>query len=244
MVVIGVSSQALKDALPQKQPMYGAWKDDVQAVLQTGALPLIIPSILQSKEQAEEILSRVDGLLLTGGGDVDGKFYGQPNHPLQRNVNEARDQDEFLLIQTALEQQKPILAICRGIQVLNVALGGTLIIDIPTEVPNSLQHRPSESGHENAISHVVNLQAGTKLFDIFFRTEKLQVNSFHHQAVKTLGKGLRINAIADDGIIEGVELEGHRFCIGVQWHPEVKAGNREAMIPLFQSFVEAAARVY
>ncbi len=243
MIIIGVSSQSLKKAMPQNQPMYGAWEADVRAMFEAGALPLIVPSCVHSKEQADQIIKRIDGLLLTGGGDVDGQFYGQPNHPLQRSVDRSRDQSEFFLIHSALEQRKPTLAICRGIQVLNVALGGTLIVDIPSEVPNALLHRADASDHEQAASHTVSLIDGTKLFDIFFRTESLHVNSFHHQAIKDLGKGLIVNAVAGDGVIEGVELEGHRFCIGVQWHPEVKAGNRESMAPLFQAFIEAA-KVY
>ena len=244
MIVIGVSSQSLKYVLAHSVPLYGAWEVDLSAVFDADAMPFIIPPYFNNAEQAKEILSRIDGLLLCGGGDIDGQIYGKSNSSLIKNVDRQRDDAETFLIQAAIEMQKPILAICRGIQMLNVALGGTLIEDIPTQIPDAITHRPIGVDLDNPSTHDIHLQSNSQLFSIFYKTETLSVNSFHHQAIQELGLGLKVNAQADDGVIEGIELEGHRYCIGVQWHPEIKSGNRESMLPLYQSFIVEAAKVY
>lgn len=187
------------------------------ALESAGIVPLLVPP-LSSGADIRAILSRVDGLLLTGGEDVEPSLYGQPRSPRCGPSNAARDHTEIALVRAAREMSLPVLAICRGPQLLNVALGGTLIQDIPSEVPNALGHEARED--RTARVHDVSIDEGSRIADAVGATH-ITVNSLHHQSVRDVAPGLKVTARAPDGIIEGVESASDEWwAIAVQWHPE------------------------
>lgn len=189
----------------------------VTSLESAGLVPLIVPP-LSNDAAASAIVSRVDGLVLTGGEDVDPALYGQPRAEKSGAPNQNRDRTEIALIRAARELGKPILAICRGPQILNVALGGTLIQDIPSEVPGALEHNPQD---ERALRvHDVTIDPGSLIAKAIGETS-ITVNSLHHQSIKDVAPGLRVTARAPDGIIEGVESDSDEWWVmAVQWHPE------------------------
>ncbi len=208
----------------------------VDAIVQAGGIPLIVPP--QPKERVAAALSRVQGLVLTGGVDVDPRLYGEQPRPSCGEISPLRDELDLAAAAYALQHNLPLLAICRGVQVLNVALGGSLVQDIPDEVPGALKHRQQAPGWY--ATHAVAVQPDTLLSSIV-GSGTLDVNSLHHQAVKRVGKGLRIAATAPDGIIEALESTEHRFVLGVQWHPELMVESCPAARAVFEHFVHAAA---
>ncbi len=209
-------------------------QDYVRAVEQAGGLPLVFaPS---TPTGAGELLARVEGLLLTGGSDIDPALYGARALPELGPVVRDRDEFEIALCREALDRNLPILAICRGHQVLNVATGGTLLQDIPSQLEGARNHDPALERWENA--HEVRVLPGTKLGAILGK-ETVLVNSFHHQAIEKLGAGLVCSALAPDGVIEGVEAPGRRFVVGVQWHPEAFWHRPENFAALFRAFLLA-----
>lgn len=189
----------------------------------------------------ESVVERVDGLLLTGGGDIDPALYGATTHASFAAAEPGRDAFEIALVRAALAADLPVLAICRGMQVLSVAFGGDLVQDIPTEVNGALHHDVREPRY--AIAHEVWVSPTSRLAalmkDDLEDGESCQVNSRHHQAVRHVGDGLEVTATAPDGVIEAVERPTARFCLGVQWHPENFWRTGEFR-PLFEGFVEAA----
>jgi putative glutamine amidotransferase len=192
-------------------------------------------------ERPEDVVQRVDGVLLTGGGDLDPALYGAEPHPTFEAAEPGRDAFDIALVKAAVAANLPVLAICRGMQVLNVAFGGDLVQDIPTEVNGALHHDVREPRF--AIAHEVWLSPTSTLFtlmkDDLEDGESCPVNSRHHQAVRHVGAGLEVVGTAPDGVIEAVERTGARFCLAVQWHPENFWRTGEFR-PLFEGFVEAA----
>ncbi len=184
-----------------------------------------------------DVLHEVAGVVMPGGGDVDPARYGAAADPTFDPAEPGRDEYETEMIRRAIEQDVPMLAICRGVQILNVALGGSLIQDIPTERPDALNHRITDP--KWAIAHDVTVAEDSRLREILGSARR-QVNSRHHQAIKAVASSLRVTAAASDGIVEAVELPGATFCVGVQWHPENFLEHGE-FAPLFQAFVTAAA---
>jgi putative glutamine amidotransferase len=213
--------------------------DYVTSVEQTGARA----RVLEVSESPRRVISEIDGLLLTGGGDVDPVFYGEDRHPLVEDAEPGRDEFEIDLTRRALEADLPVLAICRGAQVLNVATGGTLVQDIPSAVATDLAH--SVSSPPDADCHEITITPRSRLAGALGATAdaacSCRVNSRHHQSVGRLGTGLVASATAPDGVVEAIEAPAARFCVGVQWHPENFWRTGEFR-PLFDSFV-AAARV-
>jgi putative glutamine amidotransferase len=207
-----------------------------RAVEQAGATPLILPP-LSSSPAIRRALALLDGLIISGGGfDIHPSYYGEkPIHELGV-IKTERTEFELDIALAALKKDLPVLGICGGEQALNIALGGSLYQDIAAQVPNAGEHQQSERKTEGG--HRVTIPDGTRLRAIVGRAN-LEVNTTHHQAVKRLGKGLIADAIAHDGIIEGIESTRHRFVIGVQWHPEVLAPRREAHRRIFDAFVAA-----
>jgi putative glutamine amidotransferase len=191
-------------------------------------------------ESAADIVARVGGVMLVGGGDVNPALYGETPHPTYEKAEDGRDAFEIALAKAAVAADKPLLAICRGMQVLNVALGGTLVQDIPTEIVGALTHAISEPRF--AIAHEVWVTKDSQLWTIMLDKvdgESLQVNSRHHQAVKKLAPGFEVSATAPDGVIEAMERPGGSFCVAVQWHPENFWRTGEFR-PLFEHFIRAA----
>lgn len=205
-----------------------------RAVEKAGGLPVL----LAPGPDAAGHLDRIDGLLLSGGSDVDPAIYGEAAHPTSKWVRE-RDDFELALTREALRRDMPLLAICRGQQVLNVAAGGTLVQDIPSQLPASGPHYPKDVDRWH-VAHDVDVLPGTRLREIVGR-DTLPVNSFHHQAVKDVGRGLRLSASGKDGVVEAIESPAHRFVIGVQWHPEAMWNRDPDHQELFRELVAAAA---
>ena len=210
--------------------------DYVHAVEMAGGLPLVLAP--GSLALVPEMLARLQGLLLSGGADVDPGLYGEAPHPTVKNVRAERDAFELALARRALDTELPLLAICRGQQVLNVATGGTLVQDIPSQVKGAADHDPA--GERWDAAHEVRILPGTRLRAILGR-DQVAVNSFHHQSVKTPGRGVCVSAYsAPDDVIEGIELPTHRFAVGVQWHPEAFWDRPNTFQPLFEALVEAS----
>jgi putative glutamine amidotransferase len=205
-----------------------------------GLTPLVVPPLADPK-RAGEILDAAGGLLLTGGEDVAPNLYGAPPHPKLGATNSQRDATEFALIEAARERRLPVLAICRGIQVFNVACGGTLYQDLPSEHPSSIDH--DLKNDPNARTHDVKITAGSRLAAAT-GAAAMAVNSYHHQAVCRVGPGLRVTAVAPDGVIEGLEVDDPAWWVlSVQWHPEdlttdVRSWDRG----IFKAFADAVAR--
>lgn len=210
-------------------------QDYVDCVVRAGGLPLVLPNL--SAEIAAEYVEVVDGLLLSGGGDVDPCFFGEEPRPGLGRTDAARDGFEIELTRAACTADLPILAVCRGIQVLNVAFGGTLIQHVPAQVEDAVKHA-QETVRLNALAHSVTLEAGTMLQGIV-GAEEVRVNSFHHQALADVAEGFVVSARAVDGVIEGIEDPARAFCLGVQWHPERRSDD-PLTLRLFGGLVEAA----
>jgi putative glutamine amidotransferase len=194
------------------------------------------------RDTPDEVVQHADGLLLTGGGDVDPRLYGEEPHATFQPSEEGRDQYEIALIRAAVNANLPIFAICRGMQVLNVTLGGTLVQDIPSMVNGALHHSVPEPRY--AIAHEVWVSNGSQLSQLMkdkLDGETCQVNSRHHQAVKDVAPGWDVSATAPDGVIEAIEQPGGIFRLAVQWHPENFFRTGEFR-PLFEGFIEATAK--
>lgn len=210
-------------------------KDNNEAIVQAGGLPIIIPFL--EDESVQQIVSKLDGLLLTGGGDIDPFLFGEEPHRNLGSIQPQRDQVEVTLIQYMLAAGKPILGICRGCQILNIAAGGNMYQDIYTQLhADLLQH--SQIAPRDHVSHYVHIKNHTLLYRIV-NDEKIKVNSYHHQAVKDLAPGFVVSGTSTDGVIESFESSKHRFVIGVQWHPENLIYSHQSAQRLFQAFIEA-----
>jgi putative glutamine amidotransferase len=211
--------------------------DYEESIRRAGGEPRVVSA---ESASASDIVRSANGLLLTGGGDVDPHLYGEAPHRTFDAAEPGRDAFEIELVRKALEADLPVFAICRGIQLLNVARGGTLVQDIADELPDAGTHRVPEPSF--AIAHDVWIASGT-LLDRLMRErlegDECQVNSRHHQAVKAVAEGLVVTATAPDGVVEALEDSSRRFCLAVQWHPEnfYRTGEFRA---LFEGFVEAA----
>ena len=203
--------------------------------------------ILDQTTAIADALDSIDGLLMTGGDDVAPARYGETPHQTVVPDDPQRDEFELALVAEARKRRMPIFAICRGVQVLNVACGGTLVQDIPSQISGALPHKLTVPPHESySLAHEVWIDKGTLLAKLISErlgdTETCEVNSRHHQAVKDIAPGFQACATAPDGVIEAIEDPAARFCLGVQWHPENFWRTGEFR-PLFEGFVEAAESV-
>jgi putative glutamine amidotransferase len=213
-------------------PWYALRTNYAAAVVQAGGIPVALP---HHAELAAEMIAAIDGLVVTGGAfDVDPALYGAADTHATVTLKAGRTLAERALLDGVLSRDMPVLGICGGEQLLAVALGGTLIQHIPDALPAALEHEQPNPRHQPG--HAVAIEPGTLLHRIV-RAPSMQVNSSHHQAVRAPGSG-RINAVAPDGVIEGIEDTGRRFCLGVQWHPEFLIDPGDALI--FAALIEAA----
>lgn len=211
-------------------------QDYIQAIVQAGGIPVVLP-ILSEEASIEKQMGLIDGLMLSGGYDVHPLLYGEEPDTLLQDLYPERDLYEIQLIQRAQQRRMPILGICRGLQLMNVAFGGTLYQDVSRHSPTILQHLQHAQVHVGA--HTVELVEGTVLRELM-QVDSLLTNSFHHQSVKKVAPGFKVNALAKDGIVEGIESVDHPFIIGVQWHPELMIEKQVEANKLFKSFVEAS----
>ncbi|HET7089709.1 MAG TPA: gamma-glutamyl-gamma-aminobutyrate hydrolase family protein [Anaerolineae bacterium] len=237
--VIGITALATRYIDPPHSPMYALNQRYVMAVEASGGAPLMVPPDLDETSM-QAIFERLDGWVLSGGGDVDPAYYGESPHAALNEVNAERDRLELSFARQAVEADKPVIGICRGVQVLNVALGGSLVQDIPTQQADSLPH--SFDGTRVArdyMAHPVRIESGSLLREVM-GVEQAGVNSWHHQSVKRVAASLAVVAQSPDGIIEAVEMPGRRFVIGVQWHPEWLYDHQPEMKRLFEALVQAA----
>lgn len=225
-----IDGNLLLDRIPHE------YATSVQAA---GGLPLLIPT-LTDLPCIEAYIDRLDGILLSGGdADVDPARFGEDPVRELRLITPERDEMEIALFHRAYERNLPVLAICRGIQVVNVAAGGSLIQDIPSQVTDAIGHFP-RGMDMHLLYHGVELEPGSRVHDIFGTTD-LRVNSFHHQSVRTVAPGFRAVAHTSDGVIEAIEAPDKRFMVGIQWHPETLTARHPHFLDLFKAFVTACA---
>jgi putative glutamine amidotransferase len=235
MPVIGLTTNRGKDEYGY--PNINLSRFYVSAILGAGGTPILIPSELPDASR-RELFDRLDGILFTGGGDIACERFSGVPHPRVNDVDESRDDIEFAFLHWAASEGKPFLGICRGFQVINAALGGTLFTHIADQVPGAIKHDYFiPDWPRDYLAHTVSVDKGTRLAEILGATE-FPVNSRHHQGADKIAAMLKVVAHAPGGLVEGLELPCHPFGIAVQWHPEGLTDRPEAQ-RLFQAFVEA-----
>jgi putative glutamine amidotransferase len=228
--VIGITTYARDD-----RGRFGLPAEYIEAIRRAGGIPVLLP---HGEPRLEVLLERLDAVILSGGGDVDPELYQGAAHEAIYLIDAERDKSEIELTKHIVKMELPMLNICRGIQVLNVALGGTLVEHLPDEVGDEVVHRAAPPG---ATQHTITLEPASQLAQILKQTE-VTAASWHHQAIRQVAPGLKVVAWAADGTIEAVEMPGHPWLIGVQWHPELTAEDDPGQQRLFEALVEVAAR--
>ncbi len=240
--VIGIATQTLEE-IPDELPRCWVMSQQyVRVLVAAGAVPWIIPLIENDLTTLRGIYDRLDGVFLPGGVDLDPAAYDEAPNNLVGRTDPARDEIELSLTRWALEDGKPLLAVCRGIQVVNVAAGGTVHQDIATELPGAIKHDyfPRRGQYSrDLLVHEVEVAEGSRLASLL-QSSTVRVNSMHHQGIKRLAPGLRPTAYAPDGLIEGLELPNGQFLVAVQWHPEALVERDPRMQRLFTAFIQAA----
>lgn len=239
--IIGITPSPMDDTQSHGSfTRYAAATTYTEAIEAAGGVPIVIPPQIGN---IEEILGVVDGLLLSGGGDIDPQRYGDSEmHETTYGIHGLRDELELALVRAAVERDIPMLCICRGIQILNVALGGTLIQDVPDQYSTQVEHAQQNAGvTKEDPSHVVNATPGS-LLEQTYGTTTIEVNSFHHQAIKEVAPELQINGLAADEVVESVNRPGNAWILGVQWHPEMMFRAHPEHLKPFAALVEQAAQ--
>jgi putative glutamine amidotransferase len=241
--VVGVATQSL-EAIPGKlPPCWVMGQRYVRVLASAGAVPWLIPLLLDDEATLRCVYDRLDAVFLTGGVDVDPACYGEARHERCDRADPARDWTEITLIRWALADRKPVLGVCRGIQVINVACGGTLYQHVPEQLVSAVKHDcfpPAEPYTRDYLAHPVRVETRSRLGRLLGGAE-VAVNSMHHQGIKRLAAGLCASAHAPDGLIEGVESGSGQYLVGVQWHPEELADVHAPQRRLFADFVQAAS---
>ena len=225
--LIGITLDSEKKKTYSKFPWYALRENYISSIIKINAVPI---PLAHDRKLTNDYAHILDGLIITGGDfDIDPKMYNETKKGSQ-NTKNKRTNFEISILNKFLETDKPILGICGGCQLINVALGGTLIQDLPKKPINHEQINP-----RNQTSHVINLNTKSKLYEIC-KKRKLKVNSAHHQSIKKVGKNLIVSALAKDGVIEGIEHKNHKWCMGLQWHPEFLITDDDSSI--FKNFIE------
>ena len=240
--LVGIATQSL-EAIPGKlPPCWVMGRRYVNVLADAGAVPWLVPLFPDDEPTLRAIYERLDGVFLTGGVDVDPATYGAERHAMCDRADAARDSTEIALIRWALADRKPILGVCRGIQIINVACGGSLHQHLADDRPQGIKHDyfPTATHYtRDYLSHAVRVEVGSHLHGIL-GVDELEVNSMHHQGIDRLASGLRPSALAPDGLVEGVEMDDGQYLVAVQWHPEELAEAHPNMRRLFTDFVGAA----
>lgn len=239
--IIGITCNTTLSEVPLFPGMYRSFvnSDYIISVSKAGGIPILLPPVADYTAVCEQV-GAVDGLILSGGQDIDPSLYGE--EPLEKLgvVNRDRDNHELQVVKAAKELHKPMLGICRGIQLINVAYGGTLHQDVSHIEGCFIKHFQSAT-QRDALWHTVNIEPASVLADIIGE-DALRVNSYHHQALKTVAPEFIVTALTKDGVIEAVERRGKHFVLGVQWHPEVLAENIPSMLAIFEALVKEAGK--
>lgn len=231
--IIGVSASIKQDG-----SVYHVSANNMRAIEKAGGIPLIL-SYLEEESQIEEITEKLDGVYLTGGDDIDPIYFKEEPHPNLGSFHPGRDAFEIKIAQAMFRKNKPILGVCKGAQILNLARGGIMYQDIASQIEGELiQHTQKAANH--VPTHDVELTEGSFIHRLVGKSV-IRVNSFHHQSNRTPGEGLTFSGVAKDGVIEAIESTTHRFALGVQWHPESLAvkGNDDSSKKIFQGFIDA-----
>ncbi len=244
--LVGVPTQTLQSlggvsaAIPPSWVMSQRY---IQTIAEAGALPWMLPLLVDDESTMRAMFDRLDGIFLPGGADVDPASYGSERHPrCDVRTDRSRDRLELTFVRWAMEEGKPVLGVCRGFQIINLVAGGTLWQDLADEWPEAEKHDyfPFDGRYaRDYLAHTVRLEGPSRLRGIL-DADELHVNSMHHQGVRTVGDGLVATAYAPDGLIEALEGTGDSFLLGVQWHPEVLTDGDERMRRLFLAFIDAA----
>jgi putative glutamine amidotransferase len=245
--IVGIPTQTLQSLGGVSAEIPPSWvmsQRYINTLVAAGAVPVMIP--LVDDDTVRGIYEALDAVFLPGGADIDPASYGREPHPLCDKTDRDRDRVELLLARWALEEGKPVLGVCRGMQLINVAAGGTLYQDLAEQLPGSIKHdyfpfngAPWTRDH---LAHKVVVTLGTHLAELFGAGE-LPVNSMHHQGVKELGEGLVATAVSpEDGLVEALEGAGDAYVLAVQWHPEALTDGDAKARALFDEFVAEAAR--
>jgi putative glutamine amidotransferase len=244
--LIGIPTQTLQaiDGIPEGLPH--SWVMNARyssAMADAGGAPVMVPLLSRDLDALRSIYDHLDGVLLAGGVDMDPCTFGEPPHPNLGRTDSDRDAVELELARWAVADRKPILGLCRGHQVLNVALGGTLWQDIGAQVPGAIKHDyfPTAGYARDFLAHEVAIEPGSRLASAF-RAPAIKVNSMHHQAVKALAEPLVATGHSSDGMIEAFESGTEHFLVGVQWHPEMFGKTDEGTRRLFREFITATTR--
>lgn len=230
---------ALSNRVKSKKTYSVINNDYIKAVQKAGGVPILIP-FSDNLENIKMFTDKIQGIVFTGGEDISPLTYNEDPIKEVQCIIEERDRFELELFKEVYEKKIPILGICRGLQIINVALGGSLYQDIYAQIPDCNGHSPKHVLRSN-LYHSVKIEEKSKLFDIF-DTEDLKVNSFHHQSVKKLGRDLKITALAKDGIVEGIETLTERFLVAVQWHPENLVERHGEFLKLFEALINNSKR--
>ncbi len=245
--LIGVTTQTLQaiDGIPAGLPQSDVMNQRYYiAVALAGGAPTLIPLLDDEPEALRAVYEACDGILIPGGVDVDPKHFGEAPHPKLGRIDGARDRVEMQVTRWAVEDQKPLLGLCRGLQVINVTMGGTLWQDLEDQVPDAIKHDyfPTYGFGRDHLAHEVTLTRGSRLRHLM-EHDRIPVNSMHHQGIKMLAPSLVASAVAPDGLIEAVEsgADDH-FMVGVQWHPEVFEMTDPHTRHVFREFINAASR--
>ena len=240
--IIGIPTQTLEEIPDQLPRCWVMSQQYVRVLVAAGAIPWIIPLIQGDTDTLRSIYDRLDGVFLPGGVDLDPSAYDEGPNDLCGHTDPARDEIELTLTRWAMEDKKPLLAVCRGIQVVNVAAGGSVHQDLATQLPGAIKHDyfPRRGQYtRDRLVHDVTLAKGSRL-ETLLGAPSVEVNSMHHQGIKDLAATLRPTAYAPDGLVEGLESPNGHFLLGVQWHPEALVERDPRMNRLFAAFIDAS----
>jgi putative glutamine amidotransferase len=243
--VIGIPTQNLQSigGVPSQIP--ASWvmsQRYIRVLVDAGALPWMIPLVADDPETLRGIYDELDGVFLPGGADIDPANYGEARHPRCDTSDPPRDAVELMLVRWAMADRKPVLGVCRGLQIVNLATGGTLYQDIAEQMPGAIKHDYFPFAGQYArdyLAHQVRVDARTRLSEIY-GAGSIAVNSMHHQGIRQLGERLTASAVAPDGLVEGVEGVDGAYLVAVQWHPEVLVDDSPETRRLFGSFIDAS----
>ena len=243
--IVGIPTQTLQSLGGVSAEIPPSWvmsQRYVMTLTNAGAIPWLIP--LVDDETLRGVYDALDAVFLPGGADIDPVSYGKAPHPLCDKTDRERDRVELALARWAMEEGKPLLGVCRGMQLINLAAGGTLFQDIAEQMPHALKHDyfpfSGQSFTRDYLAHEVSVVQGTRLAGVF-GAGQLRVNSMHHQGVRDIGEGLIVSATAPDGLVEGLESANGSYVVAVQWHPEALTDSQSAARRLFDEFVQIAA---